>query len=265
MGWSKRQLGRAVAGGELVRVRQGWYSAPELREELQEAFRVGGALTCTKAARAHGMSARRTFQVHVAVPAHGSRLRDPADHRTRLKRGRATVHWVNSVRSGTLIRSPQELLRDMAFCQPVEFTIAAADSALRLRLVTSSEWRALCNTMPRGLRRLLLQATGKAESITESLVRVRLLGLGIPTQVQFRVPGIGRVDLLVGRRLILEVDGYEYHSSPEDFERDRRRDARLSVRGYRVLRFSYQQVMSHWGEVKGSVLAAIARGDHLAP
>lgn len=94
-------------------------------------------------------------------------------------------------------------------------------------------------------------------------MRVRLQGLGIEPRLQVRIPGVGRVDLLIGTRLVVEVDGRAYHSDPQDFERDRTRDARLSIRGYRVLRFSYQQVMSRWGEVKGAILAALARGDHL--
>jgi very-short-patch-repair endonuclease len=36
------------------------------------------------------------------------------------------------------------------------------------------------------------------------------------------------------------------------------------MRGYRVLRFHYDQVVNHWNEVLGSVLAALSRGDHLA-
>ncbi len=55
-------------------------------------------------------------------------------------------------------------------------------------------------------------------------------------------PGI-RVDLMIGERLIVEVDGREHHSDPVAFERDRVRDARLSALGYRVLRFSCNQVM----------------------
>lgn len=74
-------------------------------------------------------------------------------------------------------------------------------------------------------------------------------------------PGI-RVDLMIGERLIVEVDGREHHSDPVAFERDRVRDARLSALGYRVLRFSYNQVMFDWPLVEASILAATARGDH---
>jgi very-short-patch-repair endonuclease len=43
-------------------------------------------------------------------------------------------------------------------------------------------------------------------------------------------------------RLIVEVDGYEFHGARASFESDRARDAELTLQGYRVLRFTYRQV-----------------------
>lgn len=80
---------------------------------------------------------------------------------------------------------------------------------------------------------------------------------------QVRVRGIGRVDFLIGDGLVIEVDGAEFHTSRTDFEEDRRRDALLSALGYRVLRFSYNQIASRWPEVEAAIRAAVARGDHL--
>ena len=78
---------------------------------------------------------------------------------------------------------------------------------------------------------------------------------------QVSVRGVGHVDFVIGGSLVIEVDGRAFHI--DRFEEDRQRDALLSIRGYRVLRFSYRQVFERWGEVKGAILAAIARGDHL--
>jgi very-short-patch-repair endonuclease len=44
------------------------------------------------------------------------------------------------------------------------------------------------------------------------------------------------------RRLIVEVDGYRYHRAPRSFETDRERDAQLTVKGWRVLRFTWRQL-----------------------
>lgn len=243
-------------------MRQGWYAAPELAAELQQAVRVGGRLTCASAARMLGLAAVRSPTLHVAVVPGASRLRSPHDARIRRVDG-AVVHWTDTHDSDRLARSALESLLDMAYCRPVEQTIAAVDSALRLGLFSRQAWLRACRGMPRRLRRLLGRVDRRAESITESITRTRLLGLGVRPLLQVRIAGVGRVDFLIGAALVIEVDGYEYHSDPVTFERDRRRDAGLSVRGYRVLRFSYKQVMERWSEVKAAILAAIARGDHL--
>ena len=44
------------------------------------------------------------------------------------------------------------------------------------------------------------------------------------------------------QRLAVEVDGFAFHGTREAFERDRRRDAELQTRGYRVLRVTYRQL-----------------------
>lgn len=43
--------------------------------------------------------------------------------------------------------------------------------------------------------------------------------------------------------MIVETDGHETHGTRAAFERDRARDARLQAAGYRVLRFTYRQIL----------------------
>ncbi|HEX5727911.1 MAG TPA: hypothetical protein VFX99_00635, partial [Microbacterium sp.] len=45
-----------------------------------------------------------------------------------------------------------------------------------------------------------------------------------------------------------------------DRRRDIRADARLTLRGYTVLRFDFQQVYFDWDYVEATVLAAVAQG-----
>lgn len=44
------------------------------------------------------------------------------------------------------------------------------------------------------------------------------------------------------RRLIVEIDGYRFHSSRSAFERDRMRDAELTAAGFRVIRVTWRQL-----------------------
>ncbi|MDQ3675430.1 MAG: endonuclease domain-containing protein [Actinomycetota bacterium] len=44
------------------------------------------------------------------------------------------------------------------------------------------------------------------------------------------------------QRLIVEVDGHATHGTRQAFERDRHRDQRLTLAGYRVVRFTWRQI-----------------------
>lgn len=62
-----------------------------------------------------------------------------------------------------------------------------------------------------------------------------LLGNGLKLQMQ--VPfDYYRLDFLVDKQLVVEVDGAAYHSSPEAVDRDERRDIFLEGKGFDVLR-----------------------------
>jgi very-short-patch-repair endonuclease len=66
---------------------------------------------------------------------------------------------------------------------------------------------------------------------------------GLPRPASNARVGRHEVDLLWReQRLAVEVDGFAYHGTREAFERDRRRDADLQTRGYRVMRVIYRQL-----------------------
>ena len=159
--------------------------------------------------------------------------------------------------------SVRQILHDMVWCQSPEFVVAAADSGLRLGLLTLDEWRADIAPLPARLRALLERVNASSESIIESLMRFRLDAVGISTRSQVRIRGVGRVDLLIGERLVIELDGWEFHHDRDAFEEDRRRDAELARQGYRVLRFTYRQLTTQWARVLGAIRACIARHEHL--
>ncbi|MEO7123676.1 MAG: DUF559 domain-containing protein, partial [Lacisediminihabitans sp.] len=249
-GWSKHFLTAAVSTGAIIRVRQGWYCLPSTPEPDQQAARVGGRLSCTSGARRLGLLVRSGEHLHVSVPPNAARLRSKSDKTVRLTTlpsPGVTVRWNDSGASGSAFcLDVRHCLADMVLCQSPEWVVAAVDSALRLQQLTMEEWLNIIATLPEDLTLLLADVDGKSESITESLSRFRLRRLGITPRLQVKIPGVGRVDMLIGTRLVIEIDGYAYHADPERFEADRRRDARLSALGYRVLRFSYKQVVHHW-------------------
>jgi len=68
------------------------------------------------------------------------------------------------------------------------------------------------------------------------------------------------VDFLWRReRLIVEVDGWKAHRTRSAFEEDRARDARLSLSGYTVLRFTWRQVETDAKRVARTVRELLQR------
>lgn len=172
-----------------------------------------------------------------------------------MKRPDVIVHWRSgSSGASRLVAHPLDALADHVRCASRIHGLAAVDSAIRVRPDLHA---AIADA---GL--LLDGVDGVCESGIESIAWFRLLRrLGARRQVH--IPTVGRVDFLIGSRLVVEVDGRAFHDTDSSFESDRRRDALLSALGYRALRFSYQQVVERWAEVEAAIRAAIARGDHL--
>jgi len=84
--------------------------------------------------------------------------------------------------------------------------------------------------------------------ITRSELEERFLTLvldaGFPRPRTNATVGPYVVDFLwPDRRLIVETDGAATHATPTGFHADRRRDAELAGREYRVLRFTWRQVL----------------------
>jgi predicted transcriptional regulator of viral defense system len=58
-------------------------------------------------------------------------------------------------------------------------------------------------------------------------------------------------------RLIVETDGFETHGTRAAFERDRRRDQRTLVAGYRTLRSTWRQVIDTPADVAGAIVSLL--------
>jgi len=64
-----------------------------------------------------------------------------------------------------------------------------------------------------------------------------------PPEVNVLVDGYEVDFLWRDKGLVVEVDGFQFHSSRRAFERDRRRDADLQTAGFSVLRLTWRQVV----------------------
>lgn len=94
------------------------------------------------------------------------------------------------------------------------------------------------------LRRILAEPDrGVTRSRAERRLRTLLRSAGLPAPNTNARVGAYEADMLWSReRLIVEFDGFAAHGTRRAFERDRRRDARLQVAGYRVVRVTWRQL-----------------------
>jgi very-short-patch-repair endonuclease len=245
----------ATINGEIIRVRKGWYASAGTATDAVEAIRVGGRLACVSAAIAQGLWVPDLAGLHVEVPPSSSRLRTPS------YRNEVVPHWSAPDGTGDRISvSASTCIRQVFICQGFETGFVVLESALRRGRLDEVDGIVLQHSLPTRIRQRAAAASRKSDSGTESLLKLLLIELGITFRQQVPIAGVGPVDFLVGTSLVLEADSKQFHA---DLYRDRKKDAELSVLGYRTLRFMYSQVRYEREHVAAAVLAAVSRGDHL--
>lgn len=194
---------------------------------------------------------------HVWLRGHGHSYRHDAC--------RCVEHWDDSTASDSFgLPSVPRILRQILRCCGIEGFFVALESALHLRRISREgvAWlRAVC---PGKAREAIALARGEADSGLESLVRWRLRDLGLRIRAQVTIVSVGRVDFLIGDRLIIEVDGRAGHDDPASRHKARVRDANAAMWGYITLRFDYAMVVHDWDVVERAILAHVVSGRHLA-
>jgi len=156
------------------------------------------------------------------------------------------------------IAAVADALARMLTCFPAEAALVTIDSALAAHRVTVEQIAARLQGPQRIRAQLALrQADGRSQSPTETLARLALVRAGLPCVPSVKIAGVGWVDLLVDGRIVVELDGFAYHSGREQYREDRRRDRELVRQGYTVLRFTFEDVMRDPGIVVRAVLAAL--------
>ena len=78
-------------------------------------------------------------------------------------------------------------------------------------------------------------------------------GDGVIVKRQVEI-GRYRVDFLFNDKLIVEIDGHEFHSGRDNANRDARRDATLRAKGYKLLRIPAYRVYHNPGAAASDVM-----------
>lgn len=156
-------------------------------------------------------------------------------------------------------------LQHAAHCLSEDYFVAVLDSTLRMpNPYSEADLRQIFAGAPHRVLRLLDRVDPLAGSGTESVTRFRLRTAHVGVRSQVEIEDLGRVDLLVGERLIVECDSKEHHNNVQRRE-DNRRDRVAVLGGYRVLRFDYDDVMFRWDTVLAEIMDIVRSRRHRAP
>jgi len=312
-GRSRRGVSAALAAGEFVRLRRGWYLRGSVWWDARgEDRHLAALLASRRDADPARVYSHRSAATLLALPvwsrwAEGS----PADRRglrSRTRSGRErddprVIHTtaepgasssgaVNHVRHRSALRadeivsregfactSPERTLYDLARTEPFPIALACADRWLNReitdrRVVDLDAWEAWRRRMlerahrsrgvrgVRAVRALVRLAHPLAESVLESVSRLRLLQVGIDPELQVAIPaeegGAAYLDFVCRERGFFgECDGKVKYFDPELLDgrgadevfwaEKRRHDWASGVTGLRGIRWSAGDATSRQG------------------
>jgi very-short-patch-repair endonuclease len=252
-GMSRSQIAWAVGAGRLIRIRIGHFCLPGLDEATQQAVRVGGRLACVSELARRGVWVTHPpVAPHVHLTANSSRLRHP-DQMTRpiVPEAGCTLHWERLARPPADSRvAVHDAVRQAMACLDLVEAVATVESAVRKGLVRLAEMR---DGATESELAVIARIDGRADSGLETLLREPLRDAKLRVEPQFRIAGVGHIDLLVEGVVAVEADGRGFHGG-EAAPVDRRRDAAVASLGMTPLRFDYAQIVYN----RASVLRAIA-------
>jgi very-short-patch-repair endonuclease len=290
LGLSPSAIDRRLAAGRLTALHRGVYRvgppvAPRAREMAAvlaccgaSALARGGAPPPARAKPA-ALSHRSAADLLGIVP--GRRPCGPMEVSVQGScRGRdgILIHRVRVLPADEITRvdgipvtTPARTILDLAASLAARELERAVAEAIALRGTTPAELLALASSPRHALRpgvchvRALLAGDtdpARTRSVAEErfLELVRATGLPKP-ETNVRV-GRYKVDFLWrALRLVVEIDGFVFHSAPGRVEADHRRDSDLDADGYHVLRFTWREIQDEPMVVMGRLCRAMGRAE----
>ena len=226
---------------------RGWiYDHTRYTLDQVRAFVYNACISCVSAAQIYELPIlmeERPQKTHLSVAynrgMHPSKLRrfdDVCIHREQL---------VSDEERSTHVASIGTVLERVLVCMPLKVSLPMLDAARNRGLydVSTLTIPPTGSRLPH-LREALSLSSDRARSILETVARLQLIDMGLTPQVGVWIEGVGEVDMIILGFIIIEVDGWAFHSSKEQREKDLKRDRELLRRGYVVLRFTYDDVMN---------------------
>lgn len=253
-GVSHDAINQRIATGVLTRLGRGWYGSVLTPPAVSSALSRNARLTCVSAARVHGLWVPPDLGTHCVSrrPAPGELEEFTTRHRPFLRQ------WPDD----EPVMPLRLTLLHAAHCLAPEHTAVLLESARERRLLDADDIECLLTAVPQRTRRDIGEVQASAGSGSETRVRRYLERKGVKVRAQAVLHAVGRVDLLVGDRLIIECDSRAHHTSPEAYQTDRLRDAMSLREGFLVLRLTWESIWLRWEETQELLDSLIRRKVH---
>jgi predicted transcriptional regulator of viral defense system len=272
LGFGRSAVTRRVRAGRLHRLFRGVYAVGHAHlgregRRLAAVLACGeGAVLSHRTAASHwGLLDTQSARVDITAP----RSRDGVPG-IRLHSARSLTAHDTTTHEGIPITSVARTLLDLAATTRPDRLERALAQASRLQLYDGT---AIAEVLSRSNghrgRAALTRATAQEPKLTRSELEANFLELvrqaGLP-EPQSNLPLAAHDHPRLEPdfywptyRLVVETDGWETHRTRSAFKRDRRRDAALVAAGWRVMRFTYDDVAYDGATVTRRLRAAARR------
>ncbi len=261
LGLSPSAVHKRTTSGRLHRIHRGVYSPVPLALLSRNGRFLAAVLGCgpgailshRSAADLHGLRADHRAAIDVTAPGHGRRNHAGVIVHCSRTLTAADITTVAGIPCPTVART----LLNLATALPARPWERAYDQAAILEVLDARAVEDQLHRNPRrsGAPRLraALQEHRAGSTVTWSTLEERLLavcrvaGLPRPEVNAWIVPGDDepaiRVDFLWrDRMVVVETDSHRFHRTRRAFETDRRRDQRLTLAGWKVIRVTWRQL-----------------------
>jgi hypothetical protein len=236
--------------------REGWWMAAVL------ACGHGAVLSHLSAAALHALRSEGAATIDVTLPRRSSLRHE----RIRLHRSTTLTDADTTTTGGIPCTTIARTLLDLAEVtnrRGLERAFDQADSlhaldlfAIQDQLERNAGRRKACGLVKVVLNEHYIGSTPTLNEFEERLIPItRALGIPDPEVNQWLIlpdggPAIKPDFMWRRQRLIIETDGHTTHGTRQAFETDRRRDQRLILAGWRVIRITWRQLFRRPHEIR---------------
>jgi very-short-patch-repair endonuclease len=272
LGLSARAVRDRVAAGRLTRIHRGVYAVGHARLTQRGywmaavlAYGPNAVLSHRSAAALHGIRPDHRSKTDITLPRRSARPRPRIDVHRSTSLAPADVTTIDGIPCTSLARTLLDLA-EVVDRRGVERAIDQAEvlGVFDLHAVEDVLSRATGRHGAGVVRSVLAEYAGptltKKELEERFFALCRAASLPSPAVNAWIAVGGGvayQVDFLWrAERLVVETDGWGSHRTRQAFENDRRRDRRLLLAGWNVVRFTWRDVEREPDEVT-AVLAAL--------